>query len=73
MIRREMNDVVSVMLVERRSERHGRNGVGRNRKSVAGTVSGFVASLAFCLLVVVMHGLPAAWIALALYIESVVR
>ena len=39
-----------------------------NRKSVGGTVSGFVASLALCLLVVFAHGLPAPWIALAVVI-----
>jgi hypothetical protein len=39
-----------------------------NRKSVGGTVSGFVASLAVCLLVVLSAGLPAPWIVLAVVI-----
>jgi hypothetical protein len=39
-----------------------------NRKSIGGTVSGFVAALVFCLWVVVSHHLPASWIALAIVI-----
>lgn len=39
-----------------------------NRKSVGGTVTGFVAALALCLLVVFAHGLPAPWIGLAVVI-----
>ena len=35
-----------------------------NRKSIGGTVSGFVGALAFCLWIV--HGLPAPWIGLAI-------
>jgi hypothetical protein len=42
-------------------------GVGDvNRKSIAGTVSGFVACLVFCLAVVFTHALPASWIGLAI-------
>jgi hypothetical protein len=41
-----------------------------NRKSVGGTVSGFVAALAVCLLVVLAHGLPASWIVLAVVIAT---
>jgi hypothetical protein len=40
-----------------------------NRKSVGGTISGFAGSLVFCLWVVMAHGLPAAWIGLALIIS----
>jgi dolichol kinase len=39
-----------------------------NRKSIGGTVSGFVAALVFCLWIVIGRGLPAPWIALALVI-----
>jgi hypothetical protein len=39
-----------------------------NRKSVGGTISGFVASLALCLIVVFAHGLPTPWIGLAIVI-----
>ena len=39
-----------------------------NRKSIGGTVTGFVAALVFCLWIVVGHGLPAPWIGLALVI-----
>lgn len=39
-----------------------------NRKSVAGIVSGFAGALAFCLWIVASHGLPSAWIGLALVI-----
>jgi hypothetical protein len=39
-----------------------------NRKSVGGTLSGFVGALALCLAVVVAHGLPAPWIGLAIVI-----
>ncbi len=39
-----------------------------NRKSIGGTVSGFVGSLALCLWVVMANGLPAPWIALAIVI-----
>ena len=39
-----------------------------NRKSIGGTVSGFVAALVFCLWIVIGHGLPAPWIGLALVI-----
>jgi len=35
-----------------------------NRKSIGGTVSGFVGALAFCLWIV--HGLPAPWLGLAI-------
>ena len=41
-----------------------------NRKSVGGTVSGFVASLAFCLLVVSTHDLPASWVGLSVVIAA---
>lgn len=37
-----------------------------NRKSVGGTVTGFVASLALCVLVIAANDLPAAWYGLAL-------
>jgi hypothetical protein len=40
-----------------------------NRKSVAGTVGGLVAALALCLSVVIVNGLPAPWIALALAVS----
>jgi hypothetical protein len=40
-----------------------------NRKSVGGTVSGFVACLALCLLVVLAAGLPTSWIVLAVIIS----
>jgi hypothetical protein len=36
-----------------------------NRKSIGGTVSGFAGSLVLCLIVVLSHGLPTSWIALA--------
>jgi hypothetical protein len=36
-----------------------------NRKSIGGTVSGFVACLAFCLWIVFGRGLPSAWVGLA--------
>jgi len=39
-----------------------------NRKSIGGTVSGFVASLLFCLWVVAGRGFPSAWLGLALVI-----
>jgi hypothetical protein len=39
-----------------------------NRKSIGGTVSGLVAALVFCLWVVIGHGLPSAWIGLAITI-----
>ena len=39
-----------------------------NRKSIGGTVSGFVAALVFCLWIVLGHGLPAPWIGLAIVI-----
>ncbi len=35
-----------------------------NRKSVGGTVSGFVGALVFCTWIVLAHGLPPAWLAL---------
>jgi hypothetical protein len=41
-----------------------------NRKSVGGTVSGFAGSLALCLAIVLAHGLPMSWIALALVIST---
>jgi len=39
-----------------------------NRKSIGGTVSGFVGALVFCLWVVKAQGLPAPWIGLAVVI-----
>lgn len=36
-----------------------------NRKSVGGTVTGLVGALVFCLWIVLSHGLPAPWVALA--------
>ena len=39
-----------------------------NRKSVGGMVSGLVGATIFCVWIVVSHGLPAPWIALALVI-----
>jgi len=39
-----------------------------NRKSIGGTVSGFVAGLVFCLWIVIGRGLPPPWIALAVAI-----
>jgi hypothetical protein len=41
-----------------------------NRKSIGGTVSGFVASLAFCLWMVLGHGLPMAWVGLAVVLAG---
>jgi hypothetical protein len=40
-----------------------------NRKSVEGTVAGFVASLVLCLAIVFMRGLPLAWVVLAVVIS----
>jgi hypothetical protein len=41
-------------------------GVGDvNRKSIAGTVAGFLGALVFCLAVVTSHGLGAPWLALS--------
>jgi hypothetical protein len=39
-----------------------------NRKSIGGTVTGFVGSLAFCVGIVVAHQLPPSWVALAVVI-----
>jgi hypothetical protein len=39
-----------------------------NRKSIAGVVSGFAGALAFCVWVVLRHGLSAPWIGLAIAI-----
>jgi hypothetical protein len=39
-----------------------------NRKSIGGTVSGFVACLVFCLWMVSGRGLPSAWIGLAVVV-----
>ena len=39
-----------------------------NRKSIGGTVSGFVAGLVFCLSIVLSRGLPTEWIGLAVVI-----
>jgi hypothetical protein len=39
-----------------------------NRKSIGGTVSGFTGALVFCLGMVLGHGLPPAWIGLAIAI-----
>ena len=36
-----------------------------NRKSIGGTLSGFVVSLVFCVGIVLGHGLPAPWVGLA--------
>jgi hypothetical protein len=36
-----------------------------NRKSIGGTVTGFVGALVFCTTLVLAHGLPTAWLALA--------
>jgi hypothetical protein len=45
-------------------------GVGDvNRKSVAGTIIGFAASLVLCLSVVLSQSLPASWIVLAIVIS----
>ena len=40
-----------------------------NRKSVAGTVAGFVASLVLCLAIVFAQDLPLAWVGLALVVS----
>ena len=40
-----------------------------NRKSMGGTVSGFVASLVFCVALVMTHGLGPAWLVLALAVS----
>ena len=39
-----------------------------NRKSIGGTVSGFVGALVFCVWIVIAQGLPPAWIGLAVVI-----
>lgn len=39
-----------------------------NRKSIGGTVSGFIAGLVFCVWIVLSHGLPAPWLGLAVVI-----
>ena len=39
-----------------------------NRKSIGGTVSGFVGALVFCVWIVMSHGLPGPWIGLAVVI-----
>jgi len=39
-----------------------------NRKSIGGTVTGFVAAFVLCLWIVVGQGLPAPWIGLAIAI-----
>ncbi|HEY8548571.1 MAG TPA: hypothetical protein VIL35_01335 [Vicinamibacterales bacterium] len=36
-----------------------------NRKSIGGTLTGFIGSLVFCIALVVGHGLPPVWLALA--------
>ena len=36
-----------------------------NRKSIAGTLSGFAGALVFCVAIVVGHGLPGSWLGLA--------
>jgi hypothetical protein len=41
-----------------------------NRKSIGGTVSGFVAALVFCLWIVLRHSLPLPWIGLAIVIAA---
>jgi CDP-diglyceride synthetase len=40
-----------------------------NRKSVEGTVAGFLGSLALCLAIVASRGLPPSWIALAVVVS----
>jgi hypothetical protein len=46
-------------------------GVGDvNRKSIGGTVTGFVGCLVFCLWVVLAQGLPTPWIVLAVVISA---
>jgi hypothetical protein len=39
-----------------------------NRKSIGGTVSGLIAGLVFCVWIVLGHGLPPAWLGLAVAI-----
>ena len=39
-----------------------------NRKSIGGTVSGLAAALVFCLWIVLGHGMPMAWVGLAVVI-----
>ena len=39
-----------------------------NRKSIGGTVTGLVGSLAFCVWIVMAHPLPLSWLALAVVI-----
>jgi len=41
-----------------------------NRKSIAGTLSGFAGSLVLCLWVVLANDLPAAWVGLAIVISA---
>jgi len=40
-----------------------------NRKSIGGTVTGFVGSLVFCLWIVLGQGLPMPWVGLAIVIS----
>jgi hypothetical protein len=40
-----------------------------NRKSIGGTVSGFIGALVLCLWVVIANGLPSSWIVLAIVIS----
>jgi dolichol kinase len=45
-------------------------GIGEvNKKSVEGAVAAFLGSLAVCLTVVAVHGLPAPWIGLAVVVS----
>jgi dolichol kinase len=41
-----------------------------NRKSIGGTLTGFVGGLVFCLWVVLAQGLPTPWIVLAVVIAA---
>ncbi|PYR92263.1 MAG: hypothetical protein DMF84_14235 [Acidobacteria bacterium] len=41
-----------------------------NRKSIGGTVTGFVAALVFCVWIVLGHGLPLPWVGLAVVIAA---
>jgi uncharacterized membrane protein len=46
-------------------------GVGDvNRKSIAGTVGGFLCALVFCLGIVLTHGLPMPWVVLSIVIAT---
>jgi dolichol kinase len=62
-----MSEIVGALFGRQRLRVWGIGDV--NRKSVAGTVAGFVASLALCLGIVAANGMPASWIALSVVVS----